>query len=198
MAEKGGTKKKLIVEIIIVISILIISSFFLAPLFDDRESNDYHTYAQIYYRLRINESQYHNVCDILQNISDGYDFDRRKIDHGSFYYFVTDKNGQLDTNLRFRGSLSFRDDYFVISFNMVAHENKEKDKELMESNLDYIKNSLYPILNEPTEIECDTVEHCDHRNEILMFRFVLFLIIVSISFVIFICYKIITNKYFKQ
>jgi hypothetical protein len=147
-------KKKLNLKVLFVITILWLSILFTSIIIFINQRPVYDsTHAEIKYDFIINESQYQDMCDTLQNISYQSYFNRFEIDAGEFFFFHRDKFNKIDERYTIRGTLWVKDK-LTIPLNMKAYKSEEDDKELMKSNIDFIKNILFPILGEPSKITC--------------------------------------------
>jgi hypothetical protein len=149
-------KKKLNFKVIFAIMILLSSIIFTSILILTQGPVYTSTRAVIEYDFIINESQYQDVCDSLQNISYDFYFDRSEISTGAFYFFHRDKSNQIDERYSIEGHLYVKDK-LTIPLRMKPHKGEKEDKELMKSNIDFIKNILLPILGEPSNVICKTM-----------------------------------------
>lgn len=148
-------KKKLNFKVIFAIMILLCSIIFTSILILTNQGPVYDSTHAILYYNKINESQSYDVCASLQNISYKYYFDQSEIRGGEFYFYHRDESGNIDKKYSIRGEIW--PNTFAILLDLKATKSEKEDKELLESDINFIKNLLYPILGEPNKISCITM-----------------------------------------
>jgi hypothetical protein len=148
-------KKKLNLKVLFVIIIFLFSIFFtyILILTDPGPSYD-STHATLNYN-EINESQLYNVLVTLQNISYKYYFDLSEPSGYEFYFYHRDESGNIDNKYSIRGEIW--EDSFAILLDFKATKSEKEDKELLNSDINFIKDLLYPILGEPNKVSYVTM-----------------------------------------
>jgi hypothetical protein len=148
-------KKKLNFKVIFVIAILLCSIIFTSFLILTNQGPVYDSTHAILYYNEINESQTYDVLVTLQNISYKYYFDLSEPSGDEFYFYHRDESGKIDNKYSIRGEIW--EDPFAILLDFKATKSEKEDKELLKSDINFIKNLLYPILGEPIRVSCETM-----------------------------------------
>jgi len=110
------------------------------------------TTAKINYP-EVNDTIFSEVCEILEEFS--FDFNRGQ-NGALFDFYHRDNFSNIDERYEIHGHITNgRNGNLSLHLQLSGTNDPKADKEILEKDVLFIKEILYPLLNEPLSEECD-------------------------------------------